>query len=237
MYLSGSGLLVVRVGVGVGRVVRVRVGLCGGLGLSLVVAAVGVRVGRLGLDGLSGGLLVLGAVRVGRVRGLLLLGSLLGDGLGLSLGLRVGRVRAVRVHLLVRVAGGLGGGLLLALLGLLGGLDDLLCDVLALLGVFGLADAARLDLGGLDLGGGGLLGALVLCHCDVLVFWRSRSVRFETLSEVAGKAVRVWWRAWSIGQAVADCNSDSESDRHEWCERPVMVAVCGKPSVTHDHTK
>ena len=225
VYLSGSGLLVVRVGVGVGRVVRVRVGLCGGLGLSLVVAAVGVRVGRLGLDGLSGGLLVLGvgAVRVGRVRGLLLLSSLLGDGLGLGLRLGVGR-GAVRVHLLVRVAGGLGSGLLLALLGLLGGLDDLLCDVLALLGVFGLADAARLDLGGLDLGGGGLLGALVLCHCDVLVFWRSRSVRFETFDEVAGKAVRVWWRAWSIGQAVADCNSDSRYDTHRWCERPVMVA-------------
>ena len=228
MYLSGSGLLVVRVGVG--RVVRVRVSLlCGGLGLGLVVAAVGLRVGRLGLDGLGGGLLVLrvGAVRVRRVRGLLLLSSLLGDGLGLGLGLGVGR-GAVRVHLLVRVAGRLGGRLLLALLGLLGGLDDLLCDVLALLGVLGLADAARLDLGGLDLGGGGLLGALVLCHCDVLVFWRSRSVRFGTFGEVAGKAVRVWWRAWSIGQAAADCNSDSRYDTHEWCVRPVMVAVCGK---------
>jgi len=232
----GSGLLSLRLGVRAVRVGRVSL-LCGGLSVRLVVAAVGVRVRRLGGDGLSGGLLVLRAVRVGRVRGLLLLGGLLRDGLGL--GLRLGVGRAVGVHLLVGVgrAGGLGGRLLLALLGLLGGVGDLLCDVLAVdLGGLGLGDTARLDLGGLDLGGGGLLGALVLCHCDVLVFWWSRSVRFGTLTRWWVRRF-AWWLVCIVDRSSCRGLQQRQQIRRAWCERPVMVAVCGKALSTHDHTK
>lgn len=162
-YLGGGGLggrLLLLVGVR--RVVRVGIGLDGGLSSRLLLlrrVGVGVGVRRLLL---LGGSLLCGTVG-------------LCGGLGLLLGLRVGRVGAAAGHLLVRVRRlrlRLGCRLLLGLLALLGillgDLGGLLCDLLGLGlgGVGGLGDATLLDGDGLS-GRGCLLGGLVLGHCDV----------------------------------------------------------------------